>query len=602
MKSNYLLLVQVNLHDSIQLELAKNIDELLGMHGLTMAKTYLQVYPDANVLIVDKAESTGGSWAKERLYPGLKTNNVFGSYEFGDFAMIPERYGAKPGGHIPGSVVHAYFCEAAIHFKLNLKIRYQMNVNSARLLGSGTWEIQMASIKPDGQSEIVFAKKLVVATGLTSEPYVPDISGSHDFRGMIIHSKQLKDRAADLAASRNVIVLGGNKSSWDVCYTAATSGATVHMIIRPSGGGPSYLWPRSCSYGPFNFSLASLSSSRIFTLFDPTPYISTGFLSSVGSWLHRTAIGWKICDFFWKMLDSQVKGLNGFDIHPELKKLEPWTTPFWLGNSLSIHNYETPWFDLVREGKISVHIAELEGLCRNSATLSTGKSIPADALVCCTGWKADPTLQIYVQDSLTNAVHPKPSILVALDTARAETEIFRGRPYLRNLPRRTSNAPSLSTQNPNHQSMPHQLYRLVVPWQPSLLEKKSLAFIGAHLSPHAVVVAQAQALWITAYLNDHVDSLKSVNVNHDAVRYEAILNSTYNLIRRPKETGGAGEKYPDLVFDSIPYVDTLLRDLGVKARRKPTWWKEMFEMYKPIDYKNIVQEWVEQNRNLVQDQ
>ena len=65
-----------------------------GLHGLAMAKTFLQVHPNGKLLVVDQAKSVGGSWAKERLYPGLKTNNVFGSSEFGDFPMVPERYGA----------------------------------------------------------------------------------------------------------------------------------------------------------------------------------------------------------------------------------------------------------------------------------------------------------------------------------------------------------------------------------------------------------------------------------------------------------------------------------------------------------------------------
>jgi hypothetical protein len=47
------------------------------------------------------------------------------------------------------------------------------------------------------------------------------------------------------------------------------------------------------------------------------------------------------------------------------------------------------------------------------------------------------------------------------------------------------------------------------------------------------------------------------------------------------------------VFDSIPYVDTLLADLGLKTKRKGSAWKEMFEPYKPRDYKDIVQEWIE---------
>ena len=47
------------------------------------------------------------------------------------------------------------------------------------------------------------------------------------------------------------------------------------------------------------------------------------------------------------------------DGDPLLRMLRPWTSMFWMGNSLSNHNYETNWFDLVKEGRIVVHHADV---------------------------------------------------------------------------------------------------------------------------------------------------------------------------------------------------------------------------------------------------
>jgi hypothetical protein len=69
------------------------------------------------------------------------------------------------------------------------------------------------------------------------------------------------------------------------------------------------------------------------------------------------------------------------------------------------------------------------------------------------------------------------------------------------------------------------------------------------------------------------------------------LHSMYGEIRRPRITGGAGRRYPDLVFDSLPYIDALLRDLGVSARRKSSLLKEIFEPYRLKDYQGLVEEW-----------
>lgn len=53
---------------------------ITGIHGLTMLKTYRDVHPEATTLLLDKANSIGGVWAEDRLYPGLHTNNHFRTY------------------------------------------------------------------------------------------------------------------------------------------------------------------------------------------------------------------------------------------------------------------------------------------------------------------------------------------------------------------------------------------------------------------------------------------------------------------------------------------------------------------------------------------
>lgn len=557
-----------------------------------MAKTYLQVHPKGNLLVVDQAKSIGGSWAKERLYPGLKTNNVFGSYEFGDFPMVAERYNANPLGHIPGEVVHAYFCDLARQYGIDSRLRLETRVQCAVLQEDGRWIIMLQSVDEQQRRETaLIATKLVMATGLTSDAYIPTFSGQEHFDAPILHSVQLGSEAGILASCNDVVVLGGNKSAWDVCYNAARLGSHVHMIIRPSGGGPSYLWPKSFSWGPFSLSLAILSATRAFVAFDPTPYGKMGPLGSLRSFLHRTFIGQKVCHLLWNQLDSHIKKLNGYCSLPELKKLEPWTTPFWMGNSLSIQNYDTSWFDLVRQGKIQIHIADVTSLSRAQVHLSTQEVLDADALVCCTGWKDESTVQVSSSSlpagkELNTNLKDTNSKFMA-----AELQINTNIPYLSTLSRRTANAPAVHDHVLEHHPLRHDLYRMVVPSQRIFLEKKNLAYIGSHSSVHAVLVAQAQALWITAFFQDKVKHLMPSDINFEAVEYDSIVEGIYGKLRRPRECGGAAGKHGDLVFDSLPYVDTLLRELGLLPRRKKNWWKELFEVYLPRDYRGIVEEW-----------
>lgn len=551
-----------------------------------MAKTYLEVYPSAKLLVVDESQSVGGTWARERLYPGLKTNNLFGSYELGDFPMVPEKYGVKHNGHIPGHVVHEYLCDFADHFGITPHLSLGTKVISAYLQDDDVWNVNLKSVNGlQRYSETVRAAKLIIATGLTSKPHVPQILGSENFGRLMLHSKQLKEQSKCLTQCNKVVVIGGNKSAWDVCYTAARAGSQVHMVIRPSGGGASYVWPCIFPLGPFKVSLAMLSRTRLFTLFDPEPLNGTGPFAWMKKFMHRTSIGQKFTRWFWNYLDRHIRKLNGYSTHPELKKLEPWITPFWMGNSLSIHNYDTSWFDLVREGKIHIHIADVASLSPGNVHLANGDTLETDALVFCTGWTVDMPVKL----------DPLP----LKNEEQALKAINMSVPYLQSIPRRTSNAPACQEFHlPSKEIAPiPPLYRSMIPADMKFLQHRNFAMIGMAVSVHAALVAQAQALWITAFLNNKISYLRPENLNIDELEDITTLQSLYGRLRRPQETGGLAGKYADLVFDSLPYIDELLSDLGLQRKRKGSWWRELTEDYHPADYQGLAREWMSLDKN-----
>lgn len=58
-----------------------------GLHGLVTTKTYRDVHPHASIFVLDKSSSIGGVWSKDRLYPGLHTNNHFQTFEIHMFRV-----------------------------------------------------------------------------------------------------------------------------------------------------------------------------------------------------------------------------------------------------------------------------------------------------------------------------------------------------------------------------------------------------------------------------------------------------------------------------------------------------------------------------------
>ncbi|KAI1116052.1 FAD/NAD(P)-binding domain-containing protein [Nemania sp. NC0429] len=604
-----------------------------GLHGLAAARILAHsspTRPQHRLVILDEGRSIGGTWAGERLYDGLKTNNVVGSYEFSDFPMDLERYGLEPGQHIPGSVVHAYFRDFATHFGLDRLIRQQTRVETASLQANGTWELACTSLCEGerGRRDVkLTCDKLVVATGLTSEARMPTFPGSSDFLGPLFHAKDLHGRSRDLERCEEVVVVGGNKSAWDACYSVASRGARAHMVIRRSGGGPSWVWRPFYVFGT-RLTLARLSATRLCSWFDPSPFGSS--FSSIRRFLHGTVLGTWLVWAFWALLDFFAAAATGYR-DPGLAMLRPWTSTFWMGNSLSIHNYETDWFELVRKGRIIVHHAEVASLERTTVCLSNGNSLRADAVVCCTGWECMPSIRFEPegipeeiglprevksrkQDRATASQkgsdqrqpEPTSSKREPRDQREQETRSWAraqiraqcaqlGFSPRRTLPRddgtsRTGWDLSLRphTNKPlalDAREAPYRLYRFLVPASPRFAGLRNIAFIGMHRSVHAAIVAQAQALWVSAYFERRL----AVDPEEEpaAAYREATWHAEYERLRRPRESGGSGASFPDLVFDSIPYTDLLLEDLGLRTMRKRTLWADIARPYLPADYKYV---------------
>lgn len=86
-----------------------------------------------------------------------------------------EGFGVKAGEHIPGMVVHRYLCEFAEAFDLTKRIKLSTKVlNAEKLDGNNAgWLLQTRTSKTEEnlpKSSAIKCKKLIIATGLTSQP------------------------------------------------------------------------------------------------------------------------------------------------------------------------------------------------------------------------------------------------------------------------------------------------------------------------------------------------------------------------------------------------------------------------------------------------
>ncbi|MCJ1308030.1 hypothetical protein MMC25_001680 [Agyrium rufum] len=601
---------------------AEKVDLLIigaGWHGLAVAKTYLEVHPDTNLVILDSSESIGGVWCKERLYPGLKSNNLHGTYEFSDFPMDEETFGVSPGQHVPGPVVHKYLLKYAEQHDILRRIRFRWTVNSVERKEDRSWLIRTSKTAEHPENTVeqaqyraISSPKLVFATGLTSQPFLPTFNGSETFNAPIFHVKDMR-RYTDKKAQpgKNVIVLGASKSGYDAVYAHVTAGTTVDWIVRESGSGP--VWMAPAYVTPLKQRFEKLVGIRCLTWLNPCIWGDNDGFGKVRRLLHETRVGRWFVDSFWTIITNDVLRLSRYGQHPETAKLTPWTPAFWTACSLSLLNYPTDFFQYVRDGKVKIHVADVVNLSDGTVELSNGDSLHGDALICATGWKHRPAIEFLPSGIGARLGLPHDERRLddddqAARVRKADLTVLERLPRLASQP--TIGRKQLESLKGNetlaYMQNPYRLYHFMVP--PEFINDRSIAFAGAMLSIHTVMCAQVQALWLTAYFSNclladlvHLSkqiplesaSTKEVSqlgnrFDMEEVKWEATLHSQFGRWRYP---AGHGRRFPDLVFDAVPYLDGLMKDLGLRFRRKGVWWREWFEPYGVGDYKDLVDEW-----------
>lgn len=535
---------------------------------MAAAKTYIELHPNEKITVIEGASSCGGTWSEDRLYPGLKSNNMCGSYEYPDFPM-DESYGVKYGEHIPAATLHRYLTDFAKKFGVFERTQLNTRVNAVEPNNTGGW---LLSISSAAGAETIDTKKLILATGLTSQPNLPSYKGQENFKPPFFHAKDFCTHGDTVKTSKRAVVVGGGKSAYDCAYAFASEGAQVDLVIRPTGQGPVWLCPPFVT--PFKRMMEELLHTRCLTWFSPCPWGGEDGFSVARAFLHGTAFGRLLVANYWNHLSSDVIETHGYNDNPNVFKLKPWNSAFWTGSGVGIHNFDSSIFDLVREGKIKVHVADIASLDGNSVTFTNGEIVSTDVVVCATGWKKESTINISgLGEAHLGIARPKAEIQAL--SKEADEEILKTFPSLKF-------QPTLRFERKDEE--PLRNYRFIVP--SSLVFDRNIAFAGMVSTVSTAMFASTQALWISAFFDG---KLARMPKNENEVTKQVLLYTQFGKWRYPC---GYGASLPDFAFDALPYVDLLLNDLGLKNHRKATQIAEITEPYKPRDYKGLTEEWI----------
>ncbi len=484
--------------------------------------------------------------------------------------------------HIPGEHVNEYLHEYAKHFDLLKHLRFNTSVELAVDNGLSGWTLTVADRSTKQKKEaIIQASRLVVATGLTSEPFMPKLDGRETFDAPIYHTSEFARAESGLGNFKKVVLLSGAKFSWDIACAYAMAGIQVDWIIRESGHGPCWMTPPRLT--PFKIIPELLLQTRLITWLSPCIW-EDGF-SYIRKFFNHHWLGRKIVDTFFAKMQHSIEESNNYHGHAETAKLQPWDDVFFIGTNRGLLNYKADFFEFVRNGNIRVHIADITKLTHQAVHLSNGDVLEADVLICGTGWKDTPQLNFVTERELGLPGHTPLSAEPFI--AKADAAIIENCPRLANQPAPRKTKP-MTDDVTKTTPEPYRLYRFMVP--PAFIDSRTLAFAGAYRSPATTIIAQTQALWITAFFDNHIPALEpGFQANADGILYETVLHTQFGKWRYSR---GFGARFPELWFDCLPYVDLLLKDIGIPNQRKGSWWAERFTPYMPADYVGIVDDYL----------
>jgi Pyridine nucleotide-disulphide oxidoreductase len=191
-----------------------------GQAGLSIAARLTQL--EVDTLIVDRESRIGDNWRKR--YHALVLHNQVHVNHL-PYMPFPPNWPA----YIPKDKVAAWF-EAYVE-------SMELNYWTGTEFESGTydekeerWSVVLR--RADGTTREMRPRHIVMATGVSGIPSLPDIPTLGKFEGTVLHSSRYTD--GDAWKGKKALVIGSGNSGHDIAQDLCSNGAEVTLVQRSS--------------------------------------------------------------------------------------------------------------------------------------------------------------------------------------------------------------------------------------------------------------------------------------------------------------------------------------------------------------------------------
>ena len=191
-----------------------------GQAGLSIAARLTQL--DVDTLIADREARIGDNWRKR--YHALVLHNQVHVNHL-PYMPFPPNWPT----YIPKDKLAAWFEAYVESMELNYWTATEFEGGSYDEKAK-RWSVLLR--RADGTGREMHPRHVVMATGASGIPSIPDIPSLRDFHGEVLHSSRYDDGEA--WKGKNVLVIGSGNSGHDIAQDLHSAGAKVTLVQRGS--------------------------------------------------------------------------------------------------------------------------------------------------------------------------------------------------------------------------------------------------------------------------------------------------------------------------------------------------------------------------------
>src|SRR5438093_52556 len=208
-----------------------------GQSGLCIAARLKQLNVDT--LIVDRWERIGDNWRKR--YHALTLHNQVQVNHL-PYMLFPPNWPT----YIPKDKLANWFEAYVDGMELNFWTQTEFEGGSYDEK-EGRWTV---TLRRNGEKRVMHPRHVVLATGVSGIPNIPDIAGLTNFAGKVLHSSRYDD--GENWKGKRALVIGTGNSGHDIAQDLYSSGAAVTLVQRSSTLVVSIEPSAQLVYSPYN--------------------------------------------------------------------------------------------------------------------------------------------------------------------------------------------------------------------------------------------------------------------------------------------------------------------------------------------------------------